>query len=150
MARVNIDRFTDNNPQDVISGTTLPSAGRSFRRHTSSFQVNDTTVLSNSLLNEARFEYQHGDPITNFDPLTPSTQFTRAGIATEGESRYSHVWSHQWQLSDTLSWTRGRHYVKAGGSLARATSGGDGTEFGGAFVLGQFTINPTRTAPISS
>ena len=77
---------------------------------------------------------------------TPSTQFTRAGIATEGESRYSHVWSHQAQLSDTLTWTRGRHYLKAGGSLARATSGGDGTEFGGAFVLGQFTINPTATA----
>ena len=38
--------------------------------------------------------------------------------------------------------------MKAGGSLSRATSGGDGTEFGGAFVLGQFTINPTATAPI--
>jgi outer membrane receptor protein involved in Fe transport len=149
MVRVNIDRFRDNNPQDVISGTTLPSAGRSFHRHTSSYQGNHTAVVSDALLNEARAEYQHGDPITNFDPLTPSTQFTRAGVATEGESRYSHVWSHQWQLSDTLSWTRGRHYLRAGGNLARATSGGDGTEFGGAFVLGQFTINPARTAPIS-
>ena len=148
MGRINVDRFRDNNPQDVISGTTLPSAGRSFRRETSSYQLNDTMVLSDAILNEARLEYQHGDPITNFDPLTPSTQFVRAGIATEGESRYSHVWSHQWQLSDTLSWTRGRHYLKTGGSVARATSGGDGTEFGGAFVLGQFTINPARTAPI--
>ena len=149
MARVNVDRFNDNNPQDVISGTTLPSAGRSFRRHTASIQGNHTMVMSDALLNEGRLEYQHGDPITNFDPLTPSTQFVRAGAATEGESRYSHVWSHQWQLSDTLSWTRGRHYVRTGGSVARATSGGDGTEFGGAFVLGQFTINPARTAPIS-
>ena len=148
MARVNIDRFNDNNPQDVVSGTTLPSAGRSFRRETESYQLNDTMVLGNALLNEARLEYQHGDPITNFDPLTPSTQFTRAGIATEGESRYSHVWSRQWQVSDTLSWSRDRHYVKAGGNLSRASSGGDGTEFGGAFVLGQFTINPARTAPI--
>jgi carboxypeptidase family protein len=148
MGRINLDRFTDSNPQDVVSGTTLPSAGREFRRHTSSFQINETAVLSSSMLNEARFEYQYGDPITDFDPLTPSTQFARAGIATEGESRYSHVWSHQAQLSDTLTWTRGLHYVKAGGSLSRATSGGDGTEFGGAFVLGQFTINPTATAPI--
>lgn len=149
MGRINVDRFKDNNPQDVISGTTLPSAGRAFHRHTSSYQLNATSMMRESLLNEARLEYQHGDPITNFDPLTPSTQFVRAGVATEGESRYSHVWSHQWQLSDTMSWTRGRHYLKTGGSLARATSGGDGTEFGGAFVLGQFTINPARTAPIS-
>jgi outer membrane receptor protein involved in Fe transport len=148
MARANLDRFTDDNPQDVVSGTTLPSAGRSFRRHTSSVQVNESAVLSGNLLNEARIEYQHGDPITDFDPRTPSTQFARAGVATEGESRYSHVFSKQLQLSDAMSWTRGAHDLRLGGSLARHTSGGDGTEFGGAFVLGQFTINPAARAPI--
>jgi hypothetical protein len=148
MARVNLDTFSDNNPQDVVSGTTLPSAGREFRRRTSTYQVNATSVLSASMLNEVRFEYQHGDPITSFDPITPSTQFVRAGIATEGESRYSHVRSRQLQLSDTLTRTAGRHYLRSGGSLARATSGGDGTEFGGAFVQGQFTLNPAATAPI--
>jgi len=149
MARVNVDRFSDNNPQDIVSGTTLPSAGRIFRRHTSSYQVNDTSIVNASVLNEARFEYQDGDPITDFDPLTPSTQFTRAGIATEGESRGSHVWSHQAALSDTLSWTHGRHFLRLGGNLARHTSGGDGTEFGSAFTLGQFQINPAVTVPAS-
>src|SRR5947207_6048158 len=148
MARFNLDRFFDNNPQDVVSGTTLPSAGRRFRRHTSTYQVNDTTVIGASLLNEARFEYQHGGPITDFDPLASSTQFTRAGTATEGESRFSHVWSHQAALSDTLSSTRGPHFLRVGGSLARHTSGGDGTEFGGAFTLGQFQINPAVRVPI--
>ncbi len=149
MARVNLDRFYDNNPQDVVSGTTLPSAGRIFRRHTSSYQLNETAAAGSSVMNEARFEYQHADPITDFDPLTPSTQFTRSGVATEGESRYSHVWSRQASFSDTLSLTKGRHYLKIGGNLSRATSGGDGTEFGGAFTLGQFTINPAVAAPIS-
>src|SRR5206468_41491 len=101
MGRFNLDRFYDNNPQDVVSGTTLPSAGRIFRRHTYSGQLNETSILRSSMLNEARFEYQHGDPITDFDPLSPSTQFVRAGVATEGESRVSHVWSHQASLSDT-------------------------------------------------
>jgi hypothetical protein len=148
MARFNLDRFRDNNPQDVVSGTTLPSAGRSFSRHTSTFQVNESAVLGAALLNEARVEYQRGDPITDFDPLTPSTQFARAGVATEGESRYSHVYSKQLQVSDTLTWTRGRHDVRFGGSVSRHTSGGDGTEFGGAFVLGQFTINPAVKVPV--
>ena len=149
MMRFNLDRFYDNNPQDAVSNITLPSAGRVFRRHTWSAQVNETSVLAPNMLNEARFEYQNGDPITDFDPLTPSTQYTRAGVATEGESRYAHVFSRQGQLSDTLSWTRGRHYLKFGGNAACNTSGGDGTEFGGAFVLGQFTISPSATAPIS-
>jgi hypothetical protein len=148
-ARFNLDRFYDNNPQDTVSSTTLPSAGRIFRRHTYSGQLNDTLVISSSMLNEARFELQDGDPITDFDPLAPSTQFVRSGVATEGESRYAHVWSRQAQVSDTLSWTRGRHYVKIGGAVARHSSGGDGTEFGGAFVLGQFTMNPAATAPLN-
>jgi hypothetical protein len=150
MVRFNLDRFRDTNPQDAVSGTVLPSAGRSFERHTYTGQLSDTAVLSPSLLNEARLEYLHGDPITAFDPLTPSTQFTRAGSApfTAGESRFSHVFSKQWQLSDTLSWTRGRHSLRFGGSLARSTSGGDGTEFGSAFTLGQYTVNTATTAPL--
>src|SRR5206468_12329365 len=64
MARLNLDRFSDDNPQDVVSGTTLPSAGRIFRRHTSSYQVNDTAIISASMLNEERIEYLHGDTIT--------------------------------------------------------------------------------------
>lgn len=149
MGRVNIDRFYDTNPQDVVSGNTLPSAGREFTRHTWSAQVNETAILGPSMLNEARFEYLNGDPITNFDPVQPSTQYTRSGAApfTIGESRYAHIFSRQAQLSDTLTWTKGRHYVRIGGSLARASSGGDGTEFGSPFVLGQFTVLSTTTKP---
>jgi hypothetical protein len=149
MLRLNLDRFRDSNPQDAVSGNVLPSAGRSFERHTYTAQLSETAVLSPTVLNEARFEYLHGDPITAFDPLTPSPQFTRAGSApfTAGESRFSHVFSKQWQLSDTVSWTKGRHYLRLGGSLARSWSGGDGTEFGSAFTLGQFTVNTSTTAP---
>jgi hypothetical protein len=147
MARVNLDRFFDNNPQDAVSGNVLPSAGREFIRHTYSAQVNETSVLSSTMLNEARFEYQNADPVTDFQPLTPSTQFTRAGSVpfTSGESRAVNVFSRQSQFSDTLSWTRDKHYLRAGGSAAYASSGGNGTEFGSAFTLGQFTVNASTT-----
>ncbi|HYM23354.1 MAG TPA: carboxypeptidase-like regulatory domain-containing protein, partial [Vicinamibacterales bacterium] len=62
MARVNIDRFYDTNPQDAVSGTVLPSAGRQFTRHSWTAQVNETAVISSSMLNEARFELQDADP----------------------------------------------------------------------------------------
>jgi len=66
---------------------------------------------------------------------------------TSGESRYAHVYSRIAQFRDTLSWTKGRHYLRLGGSVAENTSGGDGTEFGSAFVLGQFTALATTTKP---
>lgn len=150
MARVNVDRFYDTNPQDAVGGNVLPSAGRQFTRHSWTVQGNETAVISESMLNEARLEYQNADPVTAFDPLTPSTQQTRAGAApfTSGESRYAHVYSRVAQFSDTLSWTKDKHYVRFGGSFAQNTSGGDGTEFGSAFVLGQYTVNASSTKPI--
>ena len=66
---------------------------------------------------------------------------------TSGESRYAHIYSHITQFSDTLSWTKGMHYLRLGGSIAQNTSGGDGTEFGSAFVLGQYTVNAATTKP---
>jgi hypothetical protein len=109
--------------------------------------VNETAIISSTVLNEARFEFQNADPVTAFDPLTPSTQFTRAGSFpfTAGESRFVHVLSRVAQVSDTLSWARGQHYLRLGGSFARNVSGGDGTEFGSAFVLGQYTVNAAST-----
>jgi len=149
MARVNVDRFYDTNPQDAVSGNVLPSAGRQFSRHAWTAQLNETAVVSTSMLNEARFEYQDSNPVTAFDPLTPSTQTTRAGTVpfTTGESRYAHVYSSVGQFADTLSISRGRHYLRLGVSAARNTSGGDGTEFGSAFVLGQYTLNASSTKP---
>jgi hypothetical protein len=50
-------------------------------------------------------------------------------------------------LSDALTWSRDKHYVRIGGAIGHNTSGGDGTEFGSAFVLGQYTVNPLTTRP---
>jgi hypothetical protein len=150
MFRGNLDRFYDTNPQDAVSGNVLPTAGRRFTRHAYAFQLNEMSTLSPTMLNEARVEYQNAGPVTAFDPLTPSTQFTRAGSVpfTAGESRFAHIFSRLAQVSDTLSWTKGPHYLRVGGAAARNTSGGDGTEFGSAFVLGQFTVDPNTTQSV--
>ncbi|HEX8708769.1 MAG TPA: hypothetical protein VF723_11045, partial [Pyrinomonadaceae bacterium] len=148
MFRMNFDRFYDDNPQDAVGGTNAPSVARRYSRQSVTAQVNHTAVISPRLLNEARFAYLHGDPVTRWEARTLSTTYTRAGSVpfTIGQSRLSDLWGHQVQFSDTLSWSLGHHYLRLGGSVIRHTSGGTGSEPGTA-VLGTFTFRNTTTAP---
>jgi hypothetical protein len=148
MFRFNVDRFDDDNPQDAVGGTSAPSVARRYARRSWTLQANYTSVLSAKLLNEARFAYLHGDPVTLWEAQTLSTTYTRSGSVpfTIGQSRSSDIYGYQTQFSDTLSWSLGKHYLRFGGSVIRHTSGGTGSEPGTA-VLGTFTFKSTTTKP---
>ena len=148
MFRVNVDRFSDDNPQDAVGGTNAPSVARRYSRRSWTTQVNHTAVVTSKLLNEARFAYLHGDPVTLWEAQTLATTYTRGGAVpfTIGQSRASDLWGHQVQFSDTVSWSLGKHYLRFGGSLIHHTSGGTGSEPGTA-ILGTFTFRNTTTAP---
>ena len=148
MFRVNVDRFFDDNPQDAVGGTNAPSVARRYSRRGWTAQVNHTTVISPRVLNEARFAYLNGDPVTLWEAQNLSTTYTRNNAQgfTIGQSRASDLWGHQFQFSDTLSWSHGMHYFRFGGSVIHHTSGGTGSEPGTA-ILGTFTFKNTTTAP---
>jgi hypothetical protein len=148
MFRVNVDRFFDDNPQDAVGGTNAPSVARRYTRRSWTTQVNHTTVINPRILNEARFAYLHGDPVTLWEAQSLSTTYQRtqgAAQFTIGQSRASDLWGHQLQFSDTVSWSTGKHYLRFGGSIVHHTSGGTGSEPGTA-ILGTFTFK-TGTAP---
>lgn len=148
MGRFNLDRMYDDNPQDAVGGTNAPSVARRYSRKSWTAQANLTSVLESDLLNEGRLSYLNGDPVTKWEAQTLSTTYTRAGSApfTIGQSRMSDLHGRQLQFSDTLSWWRGNHYVRIGGSFAHHTSGGTGNE-PGTPVLGTFTFRNNTTAP---
>jgi len=148
MVRANVDRFFDTNPNDAVVGTNAPTVARRYSRESWSTQVNHTAVISSNLLNEARVAFLNGDPVTLWEPQTMSTTYTRTGSVpfTIGESRSSDLFGHQLQLTDTLSWSRGLHHVRFGGSLTHHTTGGSGSEPGQA-VLGTVTFLSTTTKP---
>jgi hypothetical protein len=148
MIRANVDRMHDTNPNDAVVGTNAPTVARRYARRSWTTQVNHTATLSANLLNEARFAYLNGDPVTRWEAQTLSTTYTRAGSVpfTIGESRSADLFGHQLQLADTLSWSHGRHNVRFGGSLIHHTTGGTGSEPGMA-VLGTFTFINSTTAP---
>jgi hypothetical protein len=149
MFRFNIDRFYDDNPQDAVGGTSAPSVARLYARRSWTLQLNHTAVISPALLNEARAAWLNGDPVTDWEAKTLSTTYTRSGSVpfSVGQSRLANLFGHQAQFSDTLSWTRGKHYLRLGTSVVHHTSGGTGSEPGTA-VLGTFTFRNTTTAPL--
>lgn len=148
MLRVNADSFYDDNPQDAVGGTNAPSVARKYSRKSWTTQVNHTAVLSPRLFNEARVAYLHGDPVTLWEAQNLSTTYTRGGTVpfTIGQSRLSDIFSRQLQLSDTVTWSKGKHALRVGASVTRHVSGGTGSEPGTA-VLGTFTFRTTTTAP---
>jgi len=146
--RTNVDRFFDTNPNDAVGGTSAPSVARKYTRGAVTVNGTHTWVLGSNLLNELRAGYNDGDPVTRWEAANLSTTYTRAGAVpfTIGQSRLTDVHSRQAQFSDTLTWSRGAHNLRVGGSAARHTSGGFGSEPGTA-VLGTFTFLNTTTKP---
>jgi hypothetical protein len=150
--RTNVDGFYDTNPNGIVGGSSLPSVARTFRRKTYSLALGETAVLSPSVLNDARIQFQLASPITEFDPVEFSTQYVvpiglscgsvACGNFTSGTSQSALLLNRQYQVSDTLSLQLHQHQLRFGGSVIYAHSGGNSKEFGGPIYLGSFTYNP--------
>ncbi len=148
--RSGFDGFFDTNPNGTVGGNTLPTVARIFRRRTYSEEVGETAVLSPSLLNNVRLQFQLASPITEFDPVHYGTQFqvpvSTGGTFTTGTSQSALLTARQYEINDTLSSIRGRHSLRFGGDLIQARSGGNSKEFGGPLYLGQFVYNTCTQA----
>ena len=113
--------------------------------------ITDTQIINSNTLNDARFEFLLGDPITQFSPVNFGPQLYVSGYYTYGESRSADLMNHQYEYADTLSLSRGKHQIKVGFDVMNSSSGGFGQEFGAGYVDGRFQINPLyKTIPIAT
>ena len=150
--RSDVDGFHDTNPNGAVGGNNLPSVGRTFRRRTYSEELGETAVLSPTLMNHVRLQFQLASPITQFDPAINGTQYSvpisTGGTFTSGTSQSALLINRQYEVSDTLSAVWGHHQIKFGADAIVARSGGNSKEFGGPIYLGQFVYN-TCTQPLT-
>lgn len=148
--RANIDNFSDSNPNGIVGGANLANVARIFRRRTYTGELGDTAVLGAHFVNNARLQFQLASPITEFDPVIYSTQFvvpiSSGGTFTSGTSQSALLMNRQYEFSETVAASFGRHQVIVGTSVIHAHSGGNSKEFGGPIFLGKFTYNTCTQA----
>ena len=140
--RGDIDGFHDTNPNGIVGGNNLPNVDRVFYRRTYSNEIGETDVISPTLLNAVRVQFQLASPITQFIPVINSTEYSvpisSGGTFTSGTSQSALLMNRQYQVSDTLSAAWGKHQIKWGADMIVAHTGGDSKEFGGPIYLGEF------------
>jgi hypothetical protein len=150
--RIDADSFKDTNPNGTVGGNNLPSVDRIFHRRTYTAELDETAVLSPSLLNDARIQFQLASPITEFAPVLYSTQFvvpvSTGGTFTSGTSQSALLLNRQYEASDTVSWVLARHTLAFGLDMIHAHNGGNSKEYGGPIYLGQLAYN-VCTQPLS-
>jgi hypothetical protein len=146
--RLSADGFSDSNPNGIVGGSTLPTVARTFHRKAYSGELGDTAVLTPKLVNNLRLQFQLASPITEFDPVVYGTQFvvpiTGAATFTSGTSQSALLMNRQYEVSETLSASLGKHQLIAGGDWIFAHTGGNSKEFGGPVYLGSFTYTTCK------
>ncbi len=145
------DAMFDTNPNGIVGGNTLPSSARIFHRRTYTAELGDTAVLSASLDNDARLQFQLGSPITQFSPAVYSTQVTvplsTGGTFTSGTSQAALLLNRQFEADDTLTKTTRGNELRAGFTVIHARNGGDGKEFGGPLYDGALVYKSCTGEP---
>lgn len=103
-----------------FGGTTAYTAGRTNGRTSTSFLAQDTWVVSDSTVNDLRFQYRR-TKVTNTPYSTDPTEIRPAG--TIGSSYFLQQEDRdRYQFYDTLYYNAGSHSIKTGGEITFMTT----------------------------
>ena len=135
------DGFFDTNPNGIVGGNTLPSVARVFHRKTYTAELGDTAVLSPTMVNEARLQFQLASPITQFSPVVYGTEYSvpisSGGTFASGTSQAALLIDRQFEVVDSLAKTLRKSELRVGFDVIHGRNGGNSKEFGGPIYDGE-------------
>ena len=133
-ARYALFRF--DNSRANVGGFFLPEASYRITNTIQTFQLTETAVLSERLLNEFRAQFIYENQVEYGDSSRPTINVL--GAFNGGGTGIGHEVNPEWRLwlQDNVTWTSGNHTLRFGGRL-RVTSIEDisSFNFGGAFTF---------------
>ncbi|HEX8745656.1 MAG TPA: carboxypeptidase regulatory-like domain-containing protein [Pyrinomonadaceae bacterium] len=128
--------FRLENERANVGGFFLPEAAYRVTNTIQTFQLTETAILTESLLNEFRVQYIYENQVEYGDSSRPTINVL--GAFNGGGTGIGHESNPEWRLwlQDNVTFTRGSHTLRFGGRL-RVTGIEDIStfNFGGAFTF---------------
>ena len=139
VGRYNFTQFTR---VTGVGGFSLASRAYDSKQTDQSVQLTETAVISKTIVNETRFQFQHTRNEQNADNSTPTIQVQDAFTGGGSQIGQSHSTNDELELTNTTSFAMGRHSIKAGGrfrwvkdtQFSPQNFGGTFTFFGGVLT----------------
>ena len=107
--------YTRTNADNVgASDFSLPERAYSRSNTFQTFQVTETNIISPTLMNETRFQYQRNRAEQDGNNAIPTIVVQEAFIAGGSQIGLSQNDEDRWELQNYSTWTKGRHILRFG------------------------------------
>src|ERR1044072_8435571 len=136
-----VGRYNYTRPTRVtgVGGFSLPSRAYNTEQTEQNVQLTETAVISKTIVNETRFQFEHSRGLQNADNSIPTIEVQDAFTGGGSQIGQSHSTNDEAELTNNTSFAMGRHALKVGGRLrwvkdsqfSRSNIGGTFTCFGG-------------------
>jgi hypothetical protein len=134
--------YTKNTRVVGVGGFSLPSRAYNTESTENEVQLTETAILSKTIVNETRFQFEHQISQQNADNSIPTIQVSEAFTGGGSQVGQSHTDTNNWELTNNTSIALRNHALKAGArvrwvditAVSPQNFGGTFTFFGGGFA----------------
>ena len=134
--------YTKNTRVVGVGGFSLPSRAYDTESTENQVQLTETAILSKTIVNETRFQFEHQISQQNADNSIPTIQVSEAFTGGGSQVGLSHTDTNNWELTNNTSIALRNHALKVGArvrwvditSVSPQNFGGTFTFFGGGFA----------------
>ena len=109
--------YTKNTRVTGVGGFSLPSRAYDTESTEQNVQFTETAILSKTIVNETRFQFEHQRSAQNADNSIPTIEVQDAFTGGGSQVGKSHTDENNWELTNNTSIALRNHAIKAGGRL---------------------------------